>query len=244
MKPLGQLLGTAWEIYTGQSAVFLGYTAWVLVPYALLILLEPSIQDTAWEIPIEWTLNVAQTALILWAVIAITILTWAILRKKKVKLELVGKKAWQLAPIFVVIQLVNGLIVVGGSLLLIIPGLVFWIWYAFSAQEVVLHKQHGLVALSQSRNLVRGRFWHVAWRLVGGHGFLALVYLFFTGALVGIVSLLTEGPSVLINPSDIPLWLEVLVNVIEIVFMPLVIAYSTVLYFDLRESAPKEPART
>jgi hypothetical protein len=239
MKSLAQLLGTAWDFYRQERALLLGYSAWILVPYVGILFLETAVPEASLGKAAIFVLTIMQAALVVWAVIAIMILTWAATKKKTVRLDAVGRRAWQRAPVFILVQVVNSLIVIGGSLLLLIPGFMFWVWYAFSAQELVLHKQHGLVALSASRNLVRGRFWPVAWRLIGGHTFLVLAYLFLTGALVGLASIFIEGPITPLNPEEMPLWLEVLVNIIEIVFLPLVVVFSTILYADLRQGENK-----
>lgn len=62
--------------------------------------------------------------------------------------------------------IVVGLIVFGGSLLLVIPGIIFAVWYMFSTYAIVLENQTGKVARLTSRSLVAGRWWKITLRTV------------------------------------------------------------------------------
>lgn len=71
------------------------------------------------------------------------------------------------------------LIVLGGTLLLIIPGIVFAVWYSFAFYTVIFENARGLNALSASKSLVVGRWWPIAWRLA----ITTLVFGFLNSAL-------------------------------------------------------------
>lgn len=58
-----------------------------------------------------------------------------------------------------------GLVVFGGTLLLIIPGIIFSLWYSFILYVLVLDDKRGWSALSASKALVSGRWWATWWRL-------------------------------------------------------------------------------
>ncbi len=58
--------------------------------------------------------------------------------------------------------LLAGLAVLGGFLLLVVPGLIFLVWFSQSAYVVVNEDLSGVAALKRSRQLVRNRFWDVA----------------------------------------------------------------------------------
>jgi len=58
-------------------------------------------------------------------------------------------------------SLLAGLIVIGLSLLLVIPGIIWFVYYTFFAQFVVLRGMRGKAALSSSKALVEGRWWKV-----------------------------------------------------------------------------------
>ena len=58
----------------------------------------------------------------------------------------------------VIVSILQGLIVLGGILLLVIPGIIFIIWYAFATMAVILEEKRPREALAFSHSLVRGRF--------------------------------------------------------------------------------------
>ena len=69
------------------------------------------------------------------------------------------KKAWGYALRLFAVSLVAGLIVFGGLILLIVPGIVFSVWYAFP-QFAVATKYLGVrAALSESKSLSKDKFW-------------------------------------------------------------------------------------
>ena len=75
-------------------------------------------------------------------------------------------------------NLLGGLIILGLSILLIIPGLIWALYYAFSVQVVVLKNIGGKKALDYSKSLVKGQWWET---------FGTLFVLGIIGILIGIV---------------------------------------------------------
>ncbi len=69
---------------------------------------------------------------------------------------------WQ----FVWLLLLLGLLVAGGSLLLVIPGVVFMIWFLFCQYILAEQGIGGLQALQKSHQLVRGHWWAVFGRFL------------------------------------------------------------------------------
>jgi hypothetical protein len=61
----------------------------------------------------------------------------------------------------VLVDLLFALIVVVGVLLLVVPGILFLVWFALAGPVVKIERRGALAALRRSRELVRGSFWHV-----------------------------------------------------------------------------------
>ena len=61
----------------------------------------------------------------------------------------------------IVVDLLFALITLGGLLLLVIPGVVFFVWFAISGPIVKIERRAPFDALRRSRELVRGSFWRV-----------------------------------------------------------------------------------
>lgn len=244
MMSVSVLLLLTWRLYKENLSVFLGYSAWVLVPYVGILITEMSPIASHIETSLQAVFILLQTLLVVWATTAMTFVTFAIVRKKQVRLAALGRRSWRLVPHVLIAVILAFLIIVGGTLLLLIPGLVFWVWYGFVQQETILHKQRGWNALASSHDLVRGRFWPVAWRLVAGPLFILLGYVFLIALLFALFGLFTETEN-LIATSNIYLyrepllWQEVLGNIFDMLLLPFFGIYSTLLYLDVRAASKK-----
>jgi hypothetical protein len=97
---------------------------------------------------------------------------------------LVMKRIYPLLPRVVVVSVITSLLVGIGGLALVIPGLIMLVWYAFTTCEVLFFNTTPLDALTESKRLVVGRWWEVAWRL-----FLPLLAFGITGSVIEILVL-------------------------------------------------------
>jgi hypothetical protein len=61
----------------------------------------------------------------------------------------------------IVVDVLFALIVIVGVLLLVVPGLVFFTWFALAGPVVEIERRGAVPALRRSRELVRGSFWPV-----------------------------------------------------------------------------------
>jgi len=122
------------------------------------------------------------------------------------------------------------LIVLGGSLLFIIPGIIFTIWYSFTFYAIIFDNQRGLAALRQSKKLVLGRWWAICWRLVVPTVFFALLALFIQNLVMLLLKLLTSWEQLQaviygVSSALVNAWLA-----------PLTIAAAIILYFNAKET--------
>ena len=63
---------------------------------------------------------------------------------------------------FIYTSILVGLLIFGGTLLFIIPGIIFTVWFAFAVYAVILDDTRGVTALKLSKRLVVGRWWTMA----------------------------------------------------------------------------------
>ncbi|XOB42689.1 MAG: hypothetical protein ACKKMP_01385 [Candidatus Nealsonbacteria bacterium] len=75
------------------------------------------------------------------------------------------KEGWSKYWPFFLVSLLTGLIIGLGFLLLIVPGIIFAVWFGFSYYTVICEDKRGFKALSRSRELVKGHWWSVAKRV-------------------------------------------------------------------------------
>lgn len=104
------------------------------------------------------------------------------------------------------IGFLTGFIISGGFILLIIPGIIFMVWFFFAQFILVKEDGHGMGALLKSREYVRGEWFNVALRLL-------LVWA--ASMMLGIIPM--AGP------------------ILCIAFFPFVMIYHYLIYRDLRE---------
>ena len=111
----------------------------------------------------------------------------------------VYRRTIQLAPAFGLIVLLRWLATAVGAVLLVVPGLIVYVWLYFSEYSLVFDDRHSWPALLFSRDLMRKRFFKVAMRIVvflavqsGYNSWVAAVF-FIASLLLGPVSIMTNS---------------------------------------------------
>lgn len=77
------------------------------------------------------------------------------------------KKFWS----YVWLAVLSSFIVLGGYFLLLVPGIIFSVWFGMAIYVLILEDRKGMEALLRSRHLVLGKFW----KTVGRGVFMAIV---------------------------------------------------------------------
>ena len=130
------------------------------------------------------------------------------------------------------------MIVLAGGLLLIVPGIIFAIWYNFTIYTVVFENTRGLNAMRASKALVVGRWWDLFWRWTAQ----GLVFIFLNFAL-------SYAVTFLIRLIPMPLILEAtLLRVssvtVSAILTPLMAGTAYVLYQSAKQNPVTLPAST
>ncbi|MBI2062359.1 MAG: hypothetical protein HYT64_01580 [Candidatus Yanofskybacteria bacterium] len=124
------------------------------------------------------------------------------------------KKFWPYAWII----FLTSFLVLGGYMLLIVPGIMFSIWFGLAFYALIIEDRKGMGALLRSKHLVSGKFWKTAWRFL----------------FIWLVALLILAPfwviDYLIKSVDLS-WLTRLVE--YVVTLPLGVAYYTIFFKNL-----------
>ena len=107
--------------------------------------------------------------------------------------------AHKLIP-FIWVSLLVGVIVFGGTLLLIVPGIIFSLWYLFATMQLVVDGTRGYAALKASRSLVIGRWWGVFWRVAVPTAFYYLVIQFVIWVIFLILGSFAGNPRLFLAP--------------------------------------------
>ncbi|HRH23553.1 MAG TPA: hypothetical protein PK295_02905 [Candidatus Magasanikbacteria bacterium] len=132
-----------------------------------------------------------------------------------------------------------GLIVLGGFILLIIPGIIFSVWFVFTLQARVLDQKKGTNALSASKSLVAGNWWGVFGRIVLATIIVTVCMRIFESILNGLfpgdLDLLTFQKLTVLS-----FIVTVLTAAAQAIFTPFASAIPTIMYLDLKKGKPVE----
>jgi hypothetical protein len=237
MISISDLITKSWEFYRKNFKViipiivlvFLGTSAEMLLRYFLKLPGYFSLLGILISIPFY--------AITIWLTVLTIEITARTLVDEKTNLKNLALIALKKLPMSILLGIIVGVIIIFGLILLIIPGIIFAIWFHFTLYTFILEGKKCLEALKESKILVQGRWWLVFWRLVVVNLFWGVV----TTALVyGVTALITlpwgkvESGTMLF--SIINVVLSLVSNLITALAGPLLIASSLLLYFNLRES--------
>jgi hypothetical protein len=149
-------------------------------------------------------------------------------------------------PIFAAVML-SVLLIVLGLTVFIVPGIIFWIWFAFAPVITALGESNWRQSFGKSRLVSHGRFGMISWRLIAPFGFFALLQL----VLLLVATLLIQGAgrglwTIELIVEGAPLWLLLLANLaselVRDLLSPLFVFALTILYLAAKEETnPVEP---
>jgi hypothetical protein len=204
-RGIGEILSTAFEIYKANAASLLMIVAIVVVPLTFIsafiggVVFAPETETvTIFGESVETvsarTAGAAFLVFIVGIVIAVVIsavLQAAIMRGAALgsigdPVDVDASYKWGFARFgsVILISILVGLAVLGGLILLIIPGLIFAVMFSVSIPALVVENRRGTDAMSRSWNLVKGHFWHAVGVIVVA-GIIAAVVSGIIGAIGG-----------------------------------------------------------
>jgi uncharacterized membrane protein len=230
---IGEILRTALQLYQRHWQTLLAIAAVVVVPLTLLQYLFGDLVRTQGEttrngVVVEtatWSVGIAGLLAALAAILMYLVLTGAITRA--VAAEVAGEdpsleqsyrfgfhRLWSVLLVSVLV----GLAIIGGLILLIIPGIWIAVRLAVSIEALVVEGRRGTEAMGRS------------WGLVGGHWWHAFATLLVAALLTGIVN------AVITAPFSATGWFVqgVAAAVATVVTLPYGVLVGVLLYLDLR----------
>lgn len=134
-------------------------------------------------------------------------------------------------------SLLTTLAITGGLILLIIPGVIFTIWFAFSFYAVALDNNKVIESLKTSKRLVQGRWWSVWWRLFAP-GIVFALFMILAQWLIGFpieIILKYVTPETWLYAVLVSLF-ALLSTFVSLFFTPLTTAAPTILYLELKKT--------
>lgn len=225
------IFGQAWTIYKQRLGTFLGVMIiQMLIMVALIAVLAGG---GFWGISLlspkfaAGDIGLLIFLAILFFVIISISQVWgqtALLYAVKDNQERIGviesyRRGWHKIISYWWVSLLVGFITLGGFLLLIVPGIIFAVWFSLAVFILIAEDLKGMNALLKSREYVKGKWGGVLWRL------------FFIGALFLIISLV---PALIFGLLKIPFVSEISSFIIGLFLTPLVMTYSFLVYSNLK----------
>lgn len=150
-------------------------------------------------------------------------------RKERVTVIDAFRRAMPAIPRVAVAVILQTLAVLGGFMLLIIPGIIFAIWFSLTVYVVVVEGVSAGAALSRSKQLVTDNWWDVFLR------FLAMGLVFFVAYMLPFGLLMAMGAVAGEAAGFVfALLSNVVQTIVGILLTPYLIIYSYLVYLDLR----------
>ena len=229
------LLKRSVGLYRTNASLMAGYAAWLLLPYAGMILALMVNNETVAQAAFMLFL-VAEIALWIWIELLVAIAAASLAVGQKPDAKVMHDRARLAIWPVVVVNLLQMLIVLGGVILLVIPGIIFAVWYFFAPLSAMLDGTRGTEALSASRNVSRGRFWRAAWLIVGGPLVISLVYYPIVSVLIVLIASLTGTNLDVLISDNPPMWSDMIATIGDVFLMPLTVTYFVLVYQELKST--------
>lgn len=220
-----------------------GYAAWLIMPPLAVFGLSFLPLPAPWATIVEYLVLVGDILLGIWINACLALIGLSHVQRVEWDDRMLTEKALKAFPLLIALFAFAFLCVVGGTYLLLLPGLVAFVWLAF-IDVIALDDPSARFseAITRSRDLSKGRFLETFWRLVGGNGLFALLYLLlclavfsFLFALAGIdpVALLN---TLLLDEPALPAWIPLLLATLSLPFVPYLALYQVTLYEALKKA--------
>ena len=230
MLSAGDLIDHAWTVVRAQKKTYL-----------LLVLLAalPAIGAEAFRLAIQnmprgfllvallWGLFVLATLINLFATLVILhTIALQIEGRRAPRRVMLAATGASFLPVLATFILVNVIELVGLALL-IIPGILFSVWFAFAVIICAFERKTPIDALKASRALSANRFFGVLWRLLAPGAFFRLAALSIAYLLLAIARSLTPVSPLVATSTVIAL---------SSLAMPFLLGALVILYVDLKRA--------
>jgi hypothetical protein len=244
MRSAKELLSSTVELYRAHFWLFIGYAAWTLVPTAAFLVVHMVFDvESPWYLLIL-PIMIAGIFIYFWVISVLSKATHALSQQKLIDPQKISASAMRVvAPLFMTAFLV-GLITTGGFLLLVIPGIIFTIWYSQAVTVAIIEEERPIRSLTRSKKLVKGRLWDVFFYIFVGTLAISIPYL-MTLAIPTSIGAYVAGinPLDLFYMSEILVWPEAIQAIVDMIFTPLFVIYQVLLFQELVKNPLEQEAK-
>lgn len=244
-----EILNTSWNLYKTNFRKLLPFIAFLFiinftVPYLDLALVS-YLPGVVSGILVVLIIPLISALLSIWITNGFVLTASALsLNQSAPEWKMALSQAKTYLPRVIGASILVALIVIGGTIAFIIPGIIFSIWFMFVSQEILLKNAHITEALGASKALVSGRWWKMWWCFFFPNLVFGLV-LFVV--VIGLGLLLSNAFSADSLIGGVVT--DIFVNAGMAVYLPLPILVTTILFHSAKEnpmpvvSAPVVPPK-
>ncbi len=229
---ISEIIKKGWQLYLDNIAQFIYPIIISIIPYLLIYAVE------YFNLPAAEILIIILTALSIvinfWVIIVFMELIDKIYKKEPIEANKIYESAFKKIPSYFLVSLLVGLITMAGLILLIIPGIIFAVWYSFAVYINILEDKNnkGWDALKSSKDLVKGRWGKTFWRLILPS---LLVYAIVMVVVIALMFMISGGHVDLITYEQTVIY-DLITTAIFTLLSPLFVAFILLLYYSLKET--------
>lgn len=185
------LIVKSWQLFAKNYKTMLGIAVWLFIPIMVFSLISFFGEN-----------NTMAFLMILFMAITIVISVWISIvlietankfyRNESPDVGKLYKTSWSKFWPLVWVSILVTLAIIGGLILLIIPGIIFGVWFSFSYYYLILENKKGAEALKLSKQLVQGKWWAVLWRWLATTVFYGIIIAAILGIVMAIISIFIQ----------------------------------------------------
>lgn len=224
-----------------ERNLFAGYAAWLILPALATFGFSFAEVSSFWHAIVTNLIFVGEILLWIWVYACLTLLALSRLHKEPLEHREISALAKKSVPTLLYLFAFSLLCIIFGMYLLVIPGILAFVWLAFSG--VIALEKPGTTfsqAISRSKKVSKGVFFNVFWKLLTGNLLFLFAYFAFCLVTLGTIFFFAHiDPAQLLNDAtqngtDFPAWMFLLVTALFLPFVPHITLYPVVLYDALK----------
>ncbi len=229
------------------SSIYLGYSAWILIPTLGIVLLDLAPKSDMFGAAelLAFLLVILGTIGIIWISVILVHLATKLESDTPIDFEAIQTTSLKQIPAILVVAGLQLLLFIGGVMMLIIPIFFFIVWYTFAQISVILDDKHGMEALVYSKKLVKGNYWYVALGMIGVPVLIGLVFTLITSVIIVFIAKST-GQDVLslFTSEQEPVWITAINAIGQLFVIPIGSIYATKFYLSFKSELLEKPLVT
>lgn len=232
-----KLIVDSWHAFVKDWNTTVKYSIWMVLVAAIqqIVVFFPEEEASFW---VAFGLSlVVGVVLALWVSIRLYQVILSLESGKTVDAKTTASAMTLLLP-FLLVAVLEGVSVLGATILFIIPGIYVGVRLAFSKFTLLDQNKRGRAALVESWNLTKNKFWAIFGRQLAAGIVFAVGVMIITAILMVLLSLAMGGGFEGTANSNIGAFLLGLVNgLVQAALLPLFAVFQVKLYYALKKAA-------